>query len=211
MTTLNSLKSLDDIKNKSLQILCENTHASVGALYLLDKEKNVLELVEGYALKKTGTQLRTFSMGEGIPGQCAAEEKVLEVDSIPSNSGFVVDTGLVKVVPSYVTAVPIMFQDKVLGVLVLGATSRFGELEKEIINNSVPQLSVAITNAFNDDATRKLSLEIARRNDELNSKNAELEKAYRVKSDFLSSMSHEIAHSFEFHHRLQLRAARANR
>ncbi len=192
VTTLNSLKSLDDIKSKSLRILCENTHASVGALYLLDKEKNVLELVEGYALKQNGTQLRTFSIGEGIPGQCAAEEKVLEVESIPSNSGFIVDTGLVEVVPSYVTAVPIMFQDKVLGVLVLGATGKFGDLEKEIINNSVPQLSVAITNAINDDATRKLSLEIARRNEELNSKNAELEKAYRVKSDFLSSMSHEL-------------------
>ncbi|HTP13049.1 MAG TPA: response regulator [Bacteroidota bacterium] len=192
VTTLNSLKSLDDIKSKSLRILCENTHASVGALYLLDKEKNVLELVEGYALKQYGTQLRTFSIGEGIPGQCAAEEKVLEVESIPSNSGFIVDTGLVEVVPSYVTAVPIMFQDKVLGVLVLGATGKFGDLEKEIINNSVPQLSVAITNAFNDDATRKLSLEIARRNEELHSKNDELEKAYRVKSDFLSSMSHEL-------------------
>ena len=192
VTTLNSLKSLDDIKKQSLQILCENTHAAVGALYLLDKEKNLLELVGGYALKHNGALVRSFSIGEGIPGQCAAEEKVLEIESIPSNSGFIVDTGLVEVVPSYVTAVPILFQDRILGVLVLGSTKKFGELEKEIINNSVPQLSVAITNAFNDDATRKLSLEIARRNEELNSKNAELEKAYRVKSDFLSSMSHEL-------------------
>ncbi len=192
VTTLNSLKSLGDIKKQSLEILCENTHASVGALYLLDKEKNMLELVEGYALRQNGALVRTFSMGEGIPGQCAAQEKVLEIESIPSNSGFVVDTGLVEVVPSYVTAVPILFQDRVLGVLVLGSTKKFGELEKEIVGNSVPQLSVAITNAINDDATRNLSLEIARRNEELNSKNAELEKAYRVKSDFLSSMSHEL-------------------
>jgi signal transduction histidine kinase/DNA-binding response OmpR family regulator/HAMP domain-containing protein len=192
VTTLNSLKSLDEIKRQSLQILCENTHASVGALYLVDKEKNVLELVEGYALKQSVDRQQTYSMGEGIPGQCAAEEKVLELDSIPPNSGFSIDTGLVELIPGYVMAVPILFQDRVLGVLVLGSVKKFGALEKEIINNSVPQLSVGITNAINDDATRKLSLEIARRNEELNSKNAELEKAYRVKSDFLSSMSHEL-------------------
>ncbi|MEX2089131.1 MAG: response regulator, partial [Bacteroidota bacterium] len=56
----------------------------------------------------------------------------------------------------------------------------------------VPQLSVGITNALNDDASRKLQTELAHRNQELTSKTAELEKAYRVKSDFLSSMSHEL-------------------
>jgi signal transduction histidine kinase/DNA-binding response OmpR family regulator/HAMP domain-containing protein len=192
VTTLNSLKSLDEIKKQSLQILCENTHASVGALYLVDKEKNVLELVEGYALRQNGQKIKSFAIGEGIPGQCAAEEKVLELDSIPSDAGFSIDTGLVEIIPSYVMAVPILFQNRILGVLVLGSVRKFGDLEKEIINNSVPQLSVGITNAINDDATRKLSLEIARRNEELNSKNEELEKAYRVKSDFLSSMSHEL-------------------
>jgi signal transduction histidine kinase/CheY-like chemotaxis protein/HAMP domain-containing protein len=192
VTTLNSLKSLGEIKKQSLRILCENTHASVGALYLLEKDKNRLELVEGYALREAGDRLKSFALGEGIPGQCAAEEKVLEIESVPPDSGFTIDTGLVEILPGYIIAVPILFQNRILGVLVLGSTKKFGDLEKEIINNSVPQLSVGITNAINDDATRKLSLEIARRNEELNSKNEELEKAYRVKSDFLSSMSHEL-------------------
>jgi len=192
VTTLNSLKSLDDVKIKSLQILCDHTHASVGALFLIDRDKNLLELVGGYALRQNGELVKTFAMGEGIPGQCAAEERVLEIESIPANSGFTIDTGLVEILPGYIIAVPIMFQDRILGVLVLGSTAKFGDLQKEIISNSVPQLSVAITNALNDDATRALSVEIARRNEELNGKNAELEKAYRVKSDFLSSMSHEL-------------------
>ncbi|MBI3579631.1 MAG: response regulator, partial [Ignavibacteriales bacterium] len=134
----------------------------------------------------------SFEIGEGIPGQCAAQQKILEIDAIPASSGFSVDTGLIELLPQYIMAVPIMFQERILGVLVLGSMKKFGDLEKEIVNNSVPQLSVAITNAMNDDATRKLSLEIAKRNEELNSKNSELEKAYRVKSDFLSSMSHEL-------------------
>ena len=70
--------------------------------------------------------------------------------------------------------------------------NRFDELQKEIINNSVPQLGVAITNARNFEASQKLTREVAQKNEELNSKHMELEKAYRVKSDFLASMSHEL-------------------
>ncbi|MGH2568038.1 MAG: ATP-binding response regulator, partial [Bacteroidota bacterium] len=101
-------------------------------------------------------------------------------------------TGLVEVPPRAVIAVPVLFQDKLLGVIVLGSTKQYRELEKEIINNSVPQIGVAVANAMNHEQTRKLSLEIAKRNEELSSKNTEVEKAYRVKSDFLSSMSHEL-------------------
>ena len=85
-----------------------------------------------------------------------------------------------------------MFRADVLGVLVLGATRPFGESEKDIVNNSVPQIGVALTNAMNFEATRSLSVEIAKRNEELSAKNAEVENAYKVKSDFLSSMSHEL-------------------
>ncbi len=87
---------------------------------------------------------------------------------------------------------PINFRDEILGVLVLGGTKKFGDLEKEIVNNSVPQLGVALTNAMNFEETRSLSIEIAKRNEELSNKNQEIEKAYKVKSDFLSSMSHEL-------------------
>jgi signal transduction histidine kinase/CheY-like chemotaxis protein len=75
---------------------------------------------------------------------------------------------------------------------VLGSTKAFGDLEKEIVNNSVPQLGVALTNAMNFEETRNLSVEITKRNEELSTKNKEIEKAYKVKSEFLSSMSHEL-------------------
>ena len=192
VTALNAFADISTIQHRSLQLLCHHAKASVGALYLMNERKNILELSAGYALKENGEKVKTFAIGEGIPGQCAAEQRVLEVKNIPILSGFAVDTGLVEVAPYSVLAVPILFQDKVLGVLLLGSMNRFDDLQKEIINNSVPQLGVAITNARNFEASQKLTREVALKNEELNSKHMELEKAYRVKSDFLASMSHEL-------------------
>lgn len=192
VTALNTHADMGNIEQRSMQLLCHHARASVGALYLFNTEKNVFEFSAGYALKENANKSKTFAMGEGIPGQCAAEQRVLEVKNIPVLSNFAVDTGLVEVAPYCVLAVPILFQDKVLGVLVLGSMNRFDDLQKEIINNSVPQLGVAITNARNFEASQKLTREVARKNEEMNLKNMELEKAYRVKSDFLASMSHEL-------------------
>jgi len=192
VTTLNSVKSVEEVQEKGLRLMCQHTGSAIGALFIHKKDTSKLELVTGYGLKETTSLIKSLSFGEGIPGQCAAEKKIIEIDRIPKDSGFIVDTGFSEVIPRSLVAVPLLFQDRVIGVMVLGSMRTFGELEKDIINNSIPQLSVGINNAMNDDASRKLSNELAQRNDELTSKTSELEKAYRVKSDFLSSMSHEL-------------------
>ncbi|MCX6138282.1 MAG: response regulator [Ignavibacteriales bacterium] len=192
VTALNSHSDMDAVETESLRLLCQHSRASVGALYIGREEDSLLHLAAGYALKEQGVPIKTLGFGEGIPGQCALERRVMEISNIPPSSGFAIDTGLVEVPPVCIIAVPILFKEKLLGVLVLGSMRPFDELDKEIINNSVPQLGVAITNAQNFEASQKLSREIALKNDELNGKNAELEKAYRVKSDFLASMSHEL-------------------
>jgi|WetSurMetagenome_2_1015567.scaffolds.fasta_scaffold32148_2 signal transduction histidine kinase/CheY-like chemotaxis protein/HAMP domain-containing protein len=191
MTALNRHESTENVEQASLQILCLHMGAAVGALYVLDNDSNILKLVSGYALNMTEDKLE-YKVGEGIPGQCAAMKQNLEVNDIIATKGFIIDTGLVRIAPANILAVPIMFQENLIGVIVLGAMQPFDSLRLEIIKNSVPQIGVAITNAMNTDSTRKLSIEIAAKNNELNTKNAELGKAYRVKSDFLSNMSHEL-------------------
>jgi signal transduction histidine kinase/CheY-like chemotaxis protein/HAMP domain-containing protein len=191
MTALNKHDSLDQVEQASLQILCLHTGASVGALYLLGNDNETLTLKSGYALNKR-EDITEYKIGVGFPGQCAAMKQTIEASDLANNLDFIIDTGLVSIAPAYIVATPILFQENLLGVIVLGSMQPFEELRREIINNSVPQIGVAITNAMNLESTKKLSNEIAGKNNELNSKNAELQKAYRVKSDFLSNMSHEL-------------------
>ncbi len=191
VTALNSHVEIQEVEINSLNLVCHHSGANIGALYLLNKQDDMLELSAGYALRKNGRN-HQYAIGEGIPGQCAKELRTLELSDLPPDAGFNLDTGLVEVAPKHTLAVPILFQDRLLGVLVLGSMQPFDELKKEIIHNSVPQIGVALTNAKNNEAALALSREIALKNEELNKKNAELEKAYRVKSDFLASMSHEL-------------------
>lgn len=193
VTSLNTSTVAETVEQSSLELICHHVGASVGALYLLhEKNRNKLELVAGYGLQNQGARARSYALGEGIPGQCAREKKMLEVNDLPGISEFAIDTGLVTVTPRYVIAVPIVFQEEVLGTIVLGSMSPFDDLKKDILTNSAPQIGIAVTNVRNVEATQKLSQEISKKNEELNAKNVELEKAYKVKSDFLSSMSHEL-------------------
>jgi len=191
MTALNKHESLDLVQQTSLQILCLHTGASVGALYLLENSIGKLRLAKGYALS-INNDIMEFELGKGLPGQCAITKEVIELNNIDAAKSFIINTGLISIAPSHILAAPIMFQENLIGVIVLGSMEQFDDIKKEIINNSLPQIGIAIMNAMNLESTKRLSIEIAEKNKELNAKNIELQKAYRVKSDFLSNMSHEL-------------------
>ncbi|MEK6650033.1 MAG: histidine kinase dimerization/phospho-acceptor domain-containing protein, partial [Bacteroidota bacterium] len=192
MTALNENETLNDVLSKTLDLLCQQVQAVNGAFYLHDRETNRLNLRGSYALRADKTAITSFAVGEGIPGECVRLRIPLEVNDLPQLVLYPVDTGLNTVTPRSAYAVPVMFQDNLVGVLVLGSTKPFDGFTKELIASAAPQVGVAITNALNFEATQALTLELTSKHAELNAKNAELERAYQVKSDFLSNMSHEL-------------------
>jgi len=192
VTALNTNVELEHVEDESLSILCRHTGASIGAFYIYGEDSRSLELAAGYALSTNSGVKKRYALGEGIPGQCALLREPVEVSEIKDVRTFPVESGLVSLIPKNILAAPVLFQDRLIGVLVLGSLGEFDELRKGIVLNSAPQIGVAVTNARSNAAAQRLSREIATKNEELNQKNAELQKAYKVKSDFLAGMSHEL-------------------
>ncbi len=192
MTTLNRNDTFTGVVSESLDLLCQQTHSGVGALYIFNKNSEQLSLAGKFAMPVGSRTKTTFSIGEGIVGECARMKQSLEISDIALNSDFSIDTGIQSHVPAYTYAFPITFQENLIGVLVFGSMQKFSTLTKDLLESALPQMGVAITNVQNYEATQELSREISKKHDELNTKTQELEKAYRVKSDFLSNMSHEL-------------------
>ncbi len=192
MTTLNRNDSFTGVVTESLDLLCQQTHSGVGALYIYDKHSEQLSLAGKFAMPADSRTQTRFSIGEGIVGEAARLKQSLEISDVALNSNFSIDTGIQSHIPSYTYAFPIMFQENLIGVLVFGSMQKFSALTRDLLESALPQMGVAITNVQNYEATQELSREISKKHDELNTKTQELEKAYRVKSDFLSNMSHEL-------------------
>ncbi len=192
MTTLNRNDSFSGVVSESLDLLCQQTHSGVGALYIHKKSLNKLVLAGRFAMSSEHRTQTTFDIGEGIVGECARLKQSLEVFDAVQNTVLSIETGLQSHVPAYVYAFPILFQENLIGVLVFGSMQKFTGLTRSLVEGVLPQMGVALTNVQNYEETQELSREISKKHDELNTKTQELEKAYRVKSDFLSNMSHEL-------------------
>ncbi len=192
MTTLNRNDSFSGVVTESLDLLCQQTYSGTGAIYIYDKNNNKLSIAGKFAMSNDARTQTSFSIGEGIVGECARLKQSLEISDAVLNSSFPVETGIHTSIPAYTYAFPILFQENLIGVLVLGSMQQFSRLTRDLLESTLPQIGVAITNVQNYEATQELSREISKKHNELNTKTQELEKAYRVKSDFLSNMSHEL-------------------
>jgi signal transduction histidine kinase/DNA-binding response OmpR family regulator len=192
MTTLNRNDTFSGVVSESLDLLCQQTHSGVGALYILKKGINKLVLSGQFAMSKQQRSQTTFDIGEGIVGECARLKQSLEVFDAVRNDMLTIENGIQSHVPAYIYAFPIQFQENLIGVLVFGSMQKFTVLTRSLVEGVLPQMGVALTNVQNYEETQELSREISKKHDELNTKTQELEKAYRVKSDFLSNMSHEL-------------------
>lgn len=192
MTTLNRNDTFHGVVTESLDLLCQQTRSGVGALYIFDKRVEKLVLAGKFAMSSKHKTQTAFSIGEGVVGECARLKQSLEILDVASDSALNIETGIQSHIPAYTYAFPILFQENLIGVLVFGSMQKFSDLSRSLVEGVLPQMGVAITNVQNYEETQELSREISKKHAELNTKTQELEKAYRVKSDFLSNMSHEL-------------------
>lgn len=90
-----------------------------GVAYVLNRETNKFGIKSTYAYYTTDTD-RTFEIGEGIPGQVAKDQKILQLDNIPENYIQVV-SGLGSSSPKNMLVIPIVNNDETIALLELAS------------------------------------------------------------------------------------------
>ncbi|MGN9838082.1 HAMP domain-containing protein [Nonomuraea sp. H19] len=205
-------RDLVEVADLILRELTPLVSAQYGAFFLADPDSDgAPAFIAGYGAAHDVLP-GPGSPGSGLIRQAALERKRILLDDVPP--GYIkVHSGLGEAAPASVVVLPIVYEDKVLGVIELASFSRFSEVHLAFFDQFVVTIGVAINTIIANARTESLLSESQRlaqqlqgRSDELQRQQAELrksnaaleEKAHllatssRYKSEFLANMSHEL-------------------
>ncbi|GGR75830.1 histidine kinase [Streptomyces aureoverticillatus] len=222
-------RDLMEVADLILRELTPLVNAGYGAFFLADPDADGtvplqtspakgLAFIAGYgSAQDRGTEegflVDTGGMpAHGLVRQAALEKKRILLDEVPPDY-IKIHSGLGDASPASVVIIPILFEDKLLGVIELATFSRFSDVHLAFFDQFVNTIGVAINTIIANSRTESLlsesqrlatqlqerSDELQRQQAELRRSNAELEEkaallatSSQYKSEFLANMSHEL-------------------
>ncbi|WP_371549278.1 HAMP domain-containing protein [Streptomyces sp. NBC_00554] len=214
-------RDLMEVADLILRELTPLVNAQYGAFYLADPEDESLRtaipakglaFIAGYGSAQ-GATVDTGGMPvHGLVRQAAREKKRILVEEAPPHY-IKINSGLGEASPASVVIIPILFEDKLLGVIELASFSRFSDVHLAFFDQFVNTIGVAINTIIANSRTesllgesQRLAIQLQDRSDELQSQQAELQRSNaeleekaallatssQYKSEFLANMSHEL-------------------
>ncbi len=169
------VSSLDirDMLTDSLTQICHAFDFTVGVVFLLDKDRQVLV---PQATFNSGRELSTknIKLGEGLEGQAAASGKAYVISDIPKDTDYTVNWLGGEMLPACIVQLPLIFNEQVLGVISAASMQQISEQQMKELTNVAGQISVAVNNALVYQQVVDLSEQLTERNEQLAQQNEEL-------------------------------------
>lgn len=136
-TTLKNTSKEKEIFLKGLLEICTKVEAGQGALYLKKESdgKRIVEMVSSYALPMDEENAVSFNFGEGLVGQSASMKKTMYIDDIPE--GYIkIVSGLGSSSPRFLSIVPLVQGEEVVGILEIASFKKFSKEEREFVEKA---------------------------------------------------------------------------
>ena len=126
-----------EITQTGLLEICNKVEAGQAALYIKHEEdgKRILKMESTYALSMNENNEVAFNFGEGLVGQSAAMKKTMYIDDIPE--GYIkIVSGLGSSSPRFLSIIPLVIGDDVLGVIEVASFKNFSKEEREFVEKA---------------------------------------------------------------------------
>ncbi len=129
-----------------IRFIAPYLNAQIGAIYLTE-EDNTLKLAGSYAYATRKTLSNTFRFGEGIVGQCALEKNRILITEVPHDY-LIIKSGLGQRSPCNLLVVPLVYENKVTGVIELASFSEFTEIQQTFLEHAVENIAVSFNSTI---------------------------------------------------------------
>jgi len=198
-TNLSGLKDINKLTAEVITFLVKYLNSQIGLIYL-SKENEILELSSDYALKNKKGHLK-YKFGEGLIGQAAKEkEKILFVDNNDELPDLDIGIGN-KTLKNYIIT-PLIFENTVIGVILIGSVNNYSELQQSFIDICTERIAIAINTVQSHshvelllEQTQEQADELTVQQEELRQANEELEeqtKALKTSEENLKNQQEEL-------------------
>jgi putative methionine-R-sulfoxide reductase with GAF domain len=126
---------------KAFQKLCNVQQAVAGALYKVSEDQK-LELTVPFALSFPDSKRPAYKFGEGFVGQSAKDRKPIFIDDIPEHTPSAI-SGLGSSPPKFLSIIPLIQNETLVGVCELGTFSKVNE--PEVLTKACEALAASMT------------------------------------------------------------------
>lgn len=143
-----ALAKQKDNKKKAellLSTVAGKLEASQGAIYKAGKEdaKNIISLYASYAFVLPESQTVSYEFGEGLAGQVAKEQKLINISDIPK--GYIsILSGLGEAKPSYLVICPIKKDDVLVGVAEIASFKQLSKKDEKLIEDAMSLIAESL-------------------------------------------------------------------
>jgi len=190
LTLYNARATREVVMAETLALIGESPLFPVVVFYEHEEWGGVLRVVASHSAP---SDLKTvLRIDDGPIGTVARSGKPLYFDRFDPATGLHIQTGLATLNPAGVLLCPVHYQGRLIGVLALAAAAPLSERDRAFVERLGAQFAVALHNLGQVQELSLLAEQLRVRGEDIQVKNAELEKANRMKSEFLANMSHEL-------------------
>ncbi|MDT0347291.1 HAMP domain-containing protein [Streptomyces litchfieldiae] len=185
-------RDLKDVAKLIMSELCPAVAAQHGGFYLsvpVDGDENViagagdgddyeLRMIAAYGYAPDAQAL-SFRPGEGLIGTAAAEQRTLLFG--PTPEGYLrISSGLGEAPPVTVIILPVLFEDRVLGVLELASFKPFTNIERDFLTQMAEMIATSVNTISVNTRTEMLLKQSQELATKLQDQTAELERQRRA-------------------------------
>ncbi|MFK5970284.1 MAG: response regulator [Candidatus Marithrix sp.] len=134
---------------KIISFLTTYVDAQIGLFYLLKEEEGqqYLQLIASYAYIQDDKLINKLPLTEGLAGQAALEKKVILRIQTPEECPPIIVSGLARSLPKYILLLPFLYENKVKGVIEIGATATMTDIQRNFLEQIMPNIGIAINTA----------------------------------------------------------------